>query len=61
MSGSVALDRVLTEQGIAHSYETYDGDHLSGVADRLVTKVMPFFARQLTIGVSRPRPAARRP
>jgi S-formylglutathione hydrolase FrmB len=47
-AGSAALDRVMTEQGIAHTYETYDGDHLSGVADRIVTKVMPFFARHLS-------------
>ena len=45
--GSAALDRVMTEQGLAHTYETYDGDHLSGVAQRLVTKVMPFFGRHL--------------
>jgi enterochelin esterase-like enzyme len=48
MSGSVALDRVLTEQGVTHTHETYDGDHLSGIAGRLVTKVMPFFRRNLT-------------
>ena len=48
INGSAALDRVMTEQGVAHTYETYDGDHLSGVAGRLVTKVMPFFEKHLT-------------
>jgi S-formylglutathione hydrolase FrmB len=49
MPGAVALDRVMTEQGLAHTYETYDGDHLSGVADRIVTKVMPFFEQHLAV------------
>ena len=47
MPGSVALDLVMTEQGVTHTYETYDGDHLSGVANRIVTRVMPFFERHL--------------
>jgi S-formylglutathione hydrolase FrmB len=47
ISGTIALDRVMTEQGLTHTYETYEGDHLSGVADRIVTRVMPFFAKHL--------------
>jgi S-formylglutathione hydrolase len=47
LGGSAALDRVMAEHGIPHTYETYEGDHLSGVAERIVTNVMPFFATHL--------------
>jgi S-formylglutathione hydrolase len=43
-----ALDRTLTAYEIPHTYETYDGDHVHGIAMRLETKVLPFFARNLS-------------
>ncbi|HUF48496.1 MAG TPA: alpha/beta hydrolase-fold protein [Vicinamibacterales bacterium] len=46
---SAALDRALTHHGIPHVYQTYDGDHLDGVAGRIETVVMPFFARHLDV------------
>ncbi len=42
------LDQVLTDYGIAHFYESYDGDHLNRIAERLQTKTLPFFAKNLS-------------
>ena len=42
------LDRVLTNYGIAHQFEIYDGDHLNHIADRIEQKVVPFFSQNLS-------------
>src|SRR5262249_30640359 len=42
------LDAELTKQGVVHTFETYEGDHNSGVAMRFDTKLVPFFAAQLS-------------
>lgn len=47
IGGVKELDRILNDYGIAHQYETYEGDHVSGVAERLEKKVLPFFAAHL--------------
>jgi len=41
------LDEILNNYGIAHSYEVYEGTHTSRVAERIETKVMPFFSKNL--------------
>jgi enterochelin esterase-like enzyme len=41
------LDAILTDNGVAHSAEVYDGDHVNRVEERLVTKVLPFFGKHL--------------
>jgi S-formylglutathione hydrolase len=41
------LDRLLTELGIHHSFELYDGTHGSRIRSRMETKVLPFFSKQL--------------
>ena len=41
------LDQVLTDYGITHFYESYDGDHLNRIAERLQTKTLPFFSQNL--------------
>ncbi len=41
------LDHVLDDYGIRHVYESYDGDHINRVAERLEKKVLPFFATNL--------------
>jgi S-formylglutathione hydrolase len=41
------LDRILTDYGIAHTAETYEGNHVSGIHERLASKVLPFFAAHL--------------
>ncbi len=41
------LDKVLTDYGITHFYESYEGDHLNRIAERLQTKTLPFFSQHL--------------
>lgn len=41
------LDRKLNENGVAHQMELYDGTHLSRIAERLASKVLPFFSNNL--------------
>jgi S-formylglutathione hydrolase FrmB len=41
------LSRILTQYGIQHTFETYDGDHTNRIAMRVQTKVLPFFASHL--------------
>ncbi|MGH9834028.1 MAG: alpha/beta hydrolase [Blastocatellia bacterium] len=47
------LDKVLTDYGIAHVYESYDGDHLNRIAERLQTKTLPFFSQHLAFEKAR--------
>jgi S-formylglutathione hydrolase FrmB len=48
IAGTVGtLDRILSDYGIRHVYETYEGDHTNHVAERLERKVLPFFAGSL--------------
>lgn len=42
------LDQVLTSYKIAHFFEVYEGDHLNHIADRIETKVLPFFSKNLS-------------
>jgi S-formylglutathione hydrolase len=48
IAGTVeTLDHVLNDYGIKHSYESYEGDHVNRIAERLEKKVLPFFAANL--------------
>ena len=48
IGGTVAtLDRILNDYGIRHVYQTYEGDHINRVAERLEKNVLPFFAANL--------------
>lgn len=47
ISGSRQLDARLQTYKIPHTFETYEGTHTSHVADRIETKVLPFFSAQL--------------
>jgi S-formylglutathione hydrolase len=42
------LSRVLTDNGLANTFEIYDGDHTNHIALRVETKVLPFFSDNLT-------------
>ena len=42
------MDALLTQAGVTHSFETYEGDHNSKVAVRFDTRVLPFFSSQLS-------------
>jgi enterochelin esterase-like enzyme len=41
------LERRLTAAGIAHSFDSYDGDHMNRITERMETKVLPFFSTHL--------------
>ncbi|MGD8341254.1 MAG: alpha/beta hydrolase-fold protein [Gammaproteobacteria bacterium] len=41
------LHQVLTDYGIEHSFETYEGDHTNRVAERFQGWVLPFFSAEL--------------
>jgi S-formylglutathione hydrolase len=44
------LDQILTSYGIPHTFEIYPGNHVSGIADRMETKALPFFSKNLSFG-----------
>ena len=41
------LDQILSSYGIAHTAETYGGDHVNHIDERLASKVLPFFSAHL--------------
>jgi enterochelin esterase-like enzyme len=41
------LDREFTDAGIPHTFETYEGDHMNRIQQRIETKVLPFFSAHL--------------
>lgn len=41
------IDEAMTRAGIKHTFETYEGDHNGKIAERLETKVLPFFSTNL--------------
>jgi enterochelin esterase-like enzyme len=47
LNDSKSLAASLAAYDVPHTYETYDGDHINGVANRLETKVFAFFSKQL--------------
>jgi S-formylglutathione hydrolase len=48
------LDARMTLFGIEHTFETYDGTHVSGIQGRLEKKVMPFFSKHLSFSHGEP-------
>jgi enterochelin esterase-like enzyme len=42
-----SLDAILSDYAISHIYESYDGNHTNRVAERIRSKVMPFFSQHL--------------
>jgi S-formylglutathione hydrolase len=47
LNDSKSLAASLAAYDVPHTYESYDGDHINGVANRLETKVFAFFSKQL--------------
>jgi S-formylglutathione hydrolase FrmB len=41
------MDASLTELGVAHKFETYEGDHMNRVKERYEMQVLPFFSENL--------------
>lgn len=44
------LSRMLTDYGITHKFEVYDGDHTNRIAARVENQVLPFFSSELSFG-----------
>jgi hypothetical protein len=44
---NVNFTNSIVDNGIRHSFETYEGDHTSGSAERLEKKVLPFSTENL--------------
>jgi hypothetical protein len=44
------MDSAFIRAGVKHTFETYPGDHTSGVGLRMVTRVLPFFSQTLDFG-----------
>jgi len=44
------MDRLLTDYSVAHTFETYEGDHVNKIADRIEGKALPFFSKVLSFG-----------
>src|SRR5215469_5912061 len=44
------LDQMLTQSGIAHTFEIYEGNHVNHIADRMEAKVLPFFSSNVSFG-----------
>lgn len=42
------LDQILNDYGIPHTFETYEGNHLNRIAERIKTKMLPFFSQHLS-------------
>lgn len=41
------LDKAMTQMGIQHTFETYEGDHTNRVPERIEMNVLPFFSKSL--------------
>ncbi len=41
------IDAAMTRVGVRHTFETYDGDHNGKIAERIETRVLPFFSQTL--------------
>lgn len=42
------LNKILDDYGVKHFYEEYQGDHLNRIAERIETKMLVFFAENLS-------------
>jgi hypothetical protein len=47
-NSNAQLDQGMTDLGLAHSFETYEGDHTNRVPVRIETRVLPFFSNNLS-------------
>jgi hypothetical protein len=43
------LDQMMTDFGITHVFETYEGEHANKIPERIESKVLPFFSRNLAM------------
>jgi enterochelin esterase-like enzyme len=48
LTTNTQLDQALTRLGVAHKFETYEGDHGNRITARFAAKVLPFLSENLT-------------
>ncbi len=48
MASNKQLEEAFTTFGIAHTFETYDGDHTNRIGERIEMNVLPFFSQNLS-------------
>ncbi len=53
MASIQQLDADMMKFGVPHTFETYDGDHVSGIQTRFEKNVMPFFSKNLSFGTDK--------
>jgi S-formylglutathione hydrolase FrmB len=47
------FEEALSRFGLAHTFQTYEGDHSNRIPQRLEEKVLPFFSQQLSFEIAR--------
>jgi S-formylglutathione hydrolase len=47
-NSNAQLDQIMTDLGLPHTFETYEGDHTNRVPLRIETRVLPFFSNNLS-------------
>ncbi|MFT2007891.1 alpha/beta hydrolase [Pontibacter sp. 13R65] len=47
------LNKVLTSYSVPHTYEEYEGDHINKVAERIGTKLLDFYSKNLSFEQSK--------
>ncbi len=52
MASNKQMEERMTALGIRHNFETYDGDHMNRLAQRIEQDVMPFFSNNLSFGLA---------
>ena len=55
LAGNTLLDQLLNDRSVPHSFEAYEGTHVSKISERLETKVLPFFTKNLSFEQVRSR------
>ncbi len=53
LATNTQLDQTLTRLGIAHNFESYEGDHGSRITARFAANVLPFFSKNLAGGTTK--------
>jgi enterochelin esterase-like enzyme len=53
-SSVMGLDTVLTMTGVPHTFELFDGTHMSRADERFTQRVLPFFSAALVFGGDHP-------
>ena len=54
LAANKELDLAMTRFGVVHTYEEYDGDHTNRRAERVETKMLPFFSNALAFTAGAP-------